>query len=247
MLDPVLRRWIDPPLTRTGAWIANRGVSANGLSLAGLAIGLSCVPLLAFGHYGLALGAILINRLFDGLDGAVARQGQPSAVGGYLDIVCDMAFYAAIPLGFALARPENSIWAALLLASFVCTCASFLGRAVMAADRGEGAEVVLPCGRPDGRDGDDPGLRPVLSLPDGLPVACRVCGLAVLLDGGGAGHFDLLRRVEFLISESFEGAPIRRAIAEGPSKFLIKIILLEKMTQIGLVSIDLPIHFKYGC
>lgn len=137
MLDPVLRRWIDPPLTRTGAWIANRGVSANGLSLAGLAIGLSCVPLLAFGHYGLALGAILINRLFDGLDGAVARQGQPSAVGGYLDIVCDMAFYAAIPLGFALARPENSIWAALLLASFVCTCASFLGRAVMAAGRGE--------------------------------------------------------------------------------------------------------------
>lgn len=57
----------------------------------------------------------------------------------------------------------------------------------------------------------------------------------------------MLRRVEFLISESFEGAPIRRAIAEGPSKFLIKIILLEKMTQIGLVSIDLPIHFKYGC
>ncbi|HMH96607.1 MAG TPA: CDP-alcohol phosphatidyltransferase family protein, partial [Bradyrhizobium sp.] len=57
--------------------------------------------------------------------------------GGYLDIVCDMAFYAAVPLGFALARPANALWAALLLASFVCTAASFLGRAVMAVERGE--------------------------------------------------------------------------------------------------------------
>lgn len=137
MLDPVLRRWIDPPLDRAGAWIATLGLSANHLSLAGLAIGLSAVPLLAFGHYGWALAVILVNRLFDGLDGAVARHGRPTALGGYLDIVCDMAFYAAVPLGFALAQPGNAVWAALLLASFVCTCASFLGRAVMAAGRGE--------------------------------------------------------------------------------------------------------------
>lgn len=58
-------------------------------------------------------------------------------MGGYLDIVCDMVFYAAVPLGFALAQPENAVWAALLLASFVSTCASFLGRAVLAAGRGE--------------------------------------------------------------------------------------------------------------
>lgn len=137
MLDPVLRRWIDPPLDRAGAWIATRGISANHLSLTGLAIGLSAVPLLAFGHYGLVLAVILVNRLLDGLDGAVARHSRPSALGGYLDIVCDMVFYAAVPLGFALAQPENAVWAALLLASFVCTCASFLGRAVLAAGRGE--------------------------------------------------------------------------------------------------------------
>ncbi len=137
MLDPVLRRWIDPPLDRAGAWIATRGISANELSLAGLAVGLSAVPLLAFGHYGLALVVILLNRLLDGLDGAVARHSRPTALGGYLDIVCDMAFYAAVPLGFALAQPENAVWAALLLASFVCTCASFLGRAIVAAGRGE--------------------------------------------------------------------------------------------------------------
>lgn len=137
MLDPVLRRWIDPPLDRAGRWLADRGVSANGLTLAGLAAGVLTVPLLAFEHYGLALLAIAANRLLDGLDGAVARQGKPTAFGGYLDIVCDMAFYAAVPLGFALAQPGNAVWAALLLASFVCTCASFLGRAAMARERSE--------------------------------------------------------------------------------------------------------------
>ena len=205
MLDPVLRRWIDPPLDRAGAWIAARGISANAVSLAGLAIGLSSVPLLAFGHYGLALWVILVNRLLDGLDGAVARHGRPTALGGYLDIVCDMAFYAAIPLGFALARPENSVWAAVLLASFVCTCASFLGRAVVAVGRGEpdtggeGAQVFLPFGRPHGRDRDDPGLHPVLSVPHGIPLAGWDRGVAVLLDSGGPGTCDFRRRVKFLI------------------------------------------------
>lgn len=137
MLDPVLRRWIDRPLDRAGGWLAQRGVSANGLTLAGLAVGLLTVPLLAYERYDAALAAILVNRLLDGLDGAVARHRTPTAFGGYLDIVCDMAFYAAVPLGFALAESGNAIWAALLLASFVCTCASFLGRAVMAAKRGE--------------------------------------------------------------------------------------------------------------
>lgn len=137
MLDPVLRRWIDPPLDRAGAWLAAHGVSANVLTLGGLAVGLLSVPLLAAGHYKTALVAILLNRLLDGLDGAVARRGRPSAFGGYLDIFCDMVFYAAVPVGFALAQPTNAVWAAILLASFVCTCASFLGRAVLAAQRGE--------------------------------------------------------------------------------------------------------------
>ena len=106
-------------------------------TLFGLAVGLLTVPLLAGRHYGWALLAILVNRLIDGLDGAIARRNGPTAFGGYLDIVCDMAFYAAVPFGFALANPDNALWSALLLASFVCTAASFLGRAIMAGQRGE--------------------------------------------------------------------------------------------------------------
>jgi phosphatidylglycerophosphate synthase len=138
MFDPVLRRLIDPPLDRAGAWLAGRGVSANGASLAGLAVGLLAVPALALGRYELALGLILLNRLIDGLDGPIARHGKATPFGGYLDIMCDMAFYAAVPLGFAFADPAaNAVWAAILLASFVCTGTSFLGRAVLAAQHGE--------------------------------------------------------------------------------------------------------------
>jgi phosphatidylglycerophosphate synthase len=137
MLDPLLRRLVDPPLERAGSWLAGQGVRANAATLAGLAVGLLAVPLLAYQLYWLALLAILLNRLIDGLDGAIARRQGPTPFGGYLDIVCDMLFYAAVPLGFALARPENAVWAALLLATFVATSTSFLGRAIIAAQRGE--------------------------------------------------------------------------------------------------------------
>jgi phosphatidylglycerophosphate synthase len=137
MLDPLLRRLIDPPLDRAGAWLAGRGLTANQATLAGLAVGLTTVPLLANGYYTTAMIVVLLNRLLDGLDGAIARQGELTPFGGYLDIVCDIAFYAAVPLGFALALPGNAVWAALLLASFMCTGASFLGRAIMAAQRQE--------------------------------------------------------------------------------------------------------------
>lgn len=138
MLDPLLRRLVGPSLDRAGAWLAACGASANVMTLGGLGIGLLSVPLLACGAYGAALLVIAINRLVDGLDGAVARhRGTAQPLGGYLDIVCDMAFYAAVPVGFALADRQNAAWAALLLASFVCTASSFLARAVLAQQRGE--------------------------------------------------------------------------------------------------------------
>src|ERR1044072_3704007 len=137
MVDPLLRRSIDQSLNHAGAWLAQRGMSANAFSVAGLAVGLTTIPLLAREHYELALLVIVLNRLMDGLDGAIARRKGTTRFGGYLDIMCDMGFYAAVPLGFALARPDNALWAAVLLASFVCKASSFLGRAVLAAQRGE--------------------------------------------------------------------------------------------------------------
>lgn len=137
MFDTALRRWIDPPLNRAGRRLADRGLTADQVTLAGLALGLSAALVLALGGPGwLALVPLLASRLADGLDGAIARARGKTDFGGYLDIACDFAFYGAIPLAFALRDPANAVPAAFLLFSFYVNAASFLGFASMAAKRG---------------------------------------------------------------------------------------------------------------
>jgi phosphatidylglycerophosphate synthase len=135
MLDGTLRPFIEPPLDRLGLRLVRAGVSANAMTLGGFAVGLLALPLLAAGAYGGALVAILINRLADGLDGAIARRRGASDLGGYLDIVCDFMFYGAVVFGFALAAPDNGLAAAFLLLAFIGTGGSFLAFAAMAARR----------------------------------------------------------------------------------------------------------------
>ncbi len=114
-----------------------RGVTADAVTLAGFGLGLLAVPALWLGWFGLALVLILSNRIADGLDGALARRLGPTDRGAFLDIALDFAFYALVPLGFALHDPAaNALPAALLIASFVGTGSSFLAFATIAARRG---------------------------------------------------------------------------------------------------------------
>ena len=113
------------------------GVNADQVTVAGFVIGMMSVPALAAGAYGMALVLILMNRLADGLDGAMARQQGPTDRGAFLDIALDFCFYSLVPLGFALADPgRNALPAALLLAAFVGTGSSFLAFAVLAQKHG---------------------------------------------------------------------------------------------------------------
>ena len=137
MLDAPLRRLIDPPLERLAARLIRAGLGADQATWTGFALGLGAVALIAFEAYLAALVLILLNRLLDGLDGAIARRTRLSDLGGFLDIVLDFIFYAGVPLGFALADPErNALPAAFLLWSFMGTASSFLAYAIMAAKRG---------------------------------------------------------------------------------------------------------------
>jgi phosphatidylglycerophosphate synthase len=86
----------------------------------------------AAGLFYPALWFVIVNRVIDGLDGAVARASRSSDFGGYLDIVSDFIFYSAIPLAFAVARPEAALAAAFLIFSFIGTATSFLGFAILA-------------------------------------------------------------------------------------------------------------------
>jgi phosphatidylglycerophosphate synthase len=141
MLDARIRPLIDPPLNAVGRALAGLGVSANGLTFAGLALGLGGAAAIALGHIGWGLALILANRLCDGLDGAVARVRGPSDLGGYFDIVADFAFYVSVPVGFGILAPVNTLPALVLVASFVLTGVSFLAFAVIAGKRGASTEA----------------------------------------------------------------------------------------------------------
>jgi phosphatidylglycerophosphate synthase len=137
MMDGVMRRLIDPPLLSLGRGLAARGATADAVTLAGLCFGLACALALWARLDLLALALLFAGRLCDGLDGAVAAATRRSDRGGFLDIVCDFAFYGAVPLAFALREPEiNALPAAMLLFSFYLNGATFLAYAAIAARRG---------------------------------------------------------------------------------------------------------------
>ncbi|NDV87187.1 CDP-alcohol phosphatidyltransferase family protein [Aurantimonas aggregata] len=141
MLDGVLKKRIDPPIAFLAAVLCRRGVGADAVTVAGLVLGLAAAFAIAVGQLWLGLALILVSRLADGLDGAVARLTRRTDRGGYLDIVFDYIFYGAIPLAFAILDPAaNALAAAVLLASFYANGASFLAFAVMAEKRGLSTE-----------------------------------------------------------------------------------------------------------
>jgi phosphatidylglycerophosphate synthase len=114
------------------------GITANQVSFTGFALGIVSAALIAHGDIMTAIVPLLLNRLLDGLDGAVARFSRPTDRGAFLDITLDFLFYAAVPLAFAFSNPErNALAAAVLLASFIGTGVSFLAYAIIAEKRGE--------------------------------------------------------------------------------------------------------------
>ncbi|TVP73474.1 MAG: CDP-alcohol phosphatidyltransferase family protein [Rhodobacteraceae bacterium] len=133
MFDRHLRPLIDPPLNRLGQGVARLGLSANQVTLIGLGLGLAAAAAIWSEAFWLAFVLILASRLADGLDGAVARLRGVTNFGGFLDIVCDFVFYAAIPLAFVAQDPAgHGLAGAFLLLSFYVNAATFLGFAILA-------------------------------------------------------------------------------------------------------------------
>ncbi len=137
MLDAAARRLVGPPLDRVGRRLAGTGIAADTVSIAGFLTGLLAASLVAAGRPLLGLVLFLVNRLADGLDGAVARHSRITDRGGFLDIVFDFIVYAAMAYAFAFFDPAgNAHAAAFLLFAFMGTGSSFLAFAVMASRRG---------------------------------------------------------------------------------------------------------------
>ena len=112
MLDRVALKITKPAVHSAATWLAARGVTANHVTLAGFGFGLAAAVMIALGFAGAAMLPLLLNRVLDGIDGALARLTRPTERGAFLDIALDFVFYAAIPLAFAVQDPAANALAA---------------------------------------------------------------------------------------------------------------------------------------
>lgn len=137
MLDRLMLAVLAPTVQRLASALVRHGATADAVTLAGAAVGLSGSGLVALGHPLAGLVLMALGRLADGLDGAIARLTTPTARGAFLDIVLDFLFYASVPLAFAVQDPvRNALPAAVLLAAFIGTGSSFLAFAILAERQG---------------------------------------------------------------------------------------------------------------
>jgi phosphatidylglycerophosphate synthase len=134
MLDPWAIRFVEFPLNTCARLFEKKNVKPDQITITGFGLGLAAFFLIWMNFYKTALIFIVLNRIMDGLDGALARLTVKTDAGGFLDICLDFIFYSAVVAGFALADPlNNALPAVVLLFGFVGTGTSFLAFAIMAA------------------------------------------------------------------------------------------------------------------
>ena len=120
-------------ISTAAKYLHKLGISANMISILGFIIGLLAINFLAMSNFVAALICILLNRLFDALDGALARHTQITEFGIFLDATLDYVFYAGLIFGFALANPyENAVAASFLLFAFTSSACAMLAYAIVA-------------------------------------------------------------------------------------------------------------------
>jgi len=161
MLDHSLRRVKDRSLQPLATAVA-RVLPAGALTVLSLVLCVGAGVLAAAGSRWLAVAAWLLGRLFDGLDGPVARsRGTANDLGGYLDMMADTVGYAAVPLGIAAGQGEQSVWmwCALLVATYSVNTVSWAYLSAIAEKRqhgaaatGESTTIHMPTGLVEGTE-----------------------------------------------------------------------------------------------
>jgi phosphatidylglycerophosphate synthase len=114
MMDHALRKVKDDlylPIARE----VGKSFSPLTITLAAGVVGVGAAVASWQGQYTLGLALWLLNRILDGLDGAVARAtGRQSDFGGFLDTLIDFTLYTIVPIGLALRDPQPPILLALI-------------------------------------------------------------------------------------------------------------------------------------
>lgn len=153
MFDAALRPTANAFLDKFSGRVQQSGLNANKLTLIGFLFGLVGCFAAAMQIYPLAFLLIILNRLMDGLAASVARQIGVTRLGSYLDMLCDIVFYAAFVFFFSMGQLDGVFAATLLIFAYTVMFACYLLQPVFAprddtlvTPRGgliENAEIVL--------------------------------------------------------------------------------------------------------
>ena len=145
MLDAPLRARLDPVWDRLAVPLARAGVPPLVLTVAGLVLGLAAAVAAGLALWWVALALWLVSRVFDGLDGPLARASGAgeTAFGGWADLTSDLAVYGVFVAGCAIGQPDARVACLVLLVTYYVNGGSLLAYSAAA----ERARIPAPDGR----------------------------------------------------------------------------------------------------
>jgi hypothetical protein len=119
MLDAVLRRNSEPLLAPVARRLAALRIRADAITASAAILNALAVFDIAHRLYLPALVILVAGRVFDGLDGPVARQQGETPAGPALDRVLDLTLCGTLAFAFGLAEPERALAAMFLMLGLV--------------------------------------------------------------------------------------------------------------------------------
>ncbi len=122
MIDNPFREFLDKISSPLVHSYQRLGLAPNQLSIGGLLLAILAAVFTANGWIWWALIIWWLGRLLDGTDGIYARKtGQSSDLGAYLDILCDMAAYSIMVVGFYFLYPDLTVyWLVIIILYTLC-------------------------------------------------------------------------------------------------------------------------------
>ena len=130
MFDRQIQKYTQKPLQYI-AKLFLKFISPNHMTLIGFSFGVLMCLSIIIDQYLLAVIFLFLNRLSDGLDGAMARLQTPTPLGGYLDIVLDFLIYGGFVLSFGITEQNNTLLSMVLLFCYIGTGSTFLAKAAI--------------------------------------------------------------------------------------------------------------------
>ena len=129
MIDKKICNYLNQYLFYIAKILCKFNISANFITLTGSIFGFFCFFFIIKSNFILAFLFLFLNRLFDGLDGAIARLVGQTDLGAFYDIISDFIFYCLFPVAFIFIDIDNAYSICFLLLSFVATQSTFLASA----------------------------------------------------------------------------------------------------------------------